>query len=49
LSHLKEDNPLETGIFGSFARGENRKESDIDLLVEFKESPTVLTLGKIRK
>ncbi len=26
------------GIFGSFARGEEEKESDIDVLVEFKES-----------
>lgn len=25
------------GIFGSFARGEGRKESDIDVLVEFEE------------
>ncbi len=26
------------GVFGSFARGENTKESDIDILVEF-DSP----------
>jgi len=25
------------GIFGSFARGEEREESDIDLLIEFEE------------
>jgi hypothetical protein len=25
------------GIFGSFARGEEREESDIDILIEFKE------------
>lgn len=24
------------GVFGSFARGEGRKDSDIDVLVEFK-------------
>ncbi|NLV19776.1 MAG: nucleotidyltransferase family protein [Bacteroidetes bacterium] len=47
LSHLKEYNPLRIGIFGSYARGENRKESDIDILVEFKESPTLLTLIKL--
>lgn len=25
------------GVFGSFARGEGRKDSDIDVLVEFKD------------
>ena len=25
------------GVFGSFARGEGRKESDVDVLVEFEE------------
>jgi predicted nucleotidyltransferase len=25
------------GVFGSFARGEGREESDIDVLVEFEE------------
>ena len=27
----------EIGVFGSFARGEQRKKSDIDILVEFRE------------
>ena len=35
------------GIFGSFARGDNKKGSDIDILVEFKESPSLLTLIKL--
>jgi hypothetical protein len=47
LSHLKEYNPVKVGIFGSFARGENTKVSDIDILVEFKESPSLLTLIKL--
>jgi uncharacterized protein len=47
LSYLKEYDPLKIGIFGSFARGDNKKESDIDILVEFKESPTLLTLIKL--
>jgi len=47
LSHLKEYNPVKIGIFGSFARGENTKGSDIDILVEFKESPSLLTLIKL--
>lgn len=47
LSHLKDYNVLKVGIFGSFARGENKKGSDIDILVEFKESPSLLTLIKL--
>ena len=47
LSHLKEFNPIKIGIFGSFARGDNKKGSDIDILVEFKESPSLLTLIKL--
>ena len=47
LSQLKEFDPLKIGIFGSFARGDNKKGSDLDILVEFKESPTLLTLIKI--
>ncbi len=47
LSYLKEYDPLKVGIFGSFARGENKKESDIDILVEFKVSPSLLTLIKL--
>ena len=47
LSHLKEYDPLKIGIFGSFARGDNKKDSDIDILVEFKESPSLLTLIKL--
>ena len=47
LSHLKELNPIKVGIFGSFARGDNKKGSDIDILVEFKEAPSLLTLIKL--
>jgi len=45
LAKLKELKPIiaarykakEIGLFGSFARGEQRANSDIDLLVEFEE------------
>jgi len=47
LSHLKDYNVLQVGIFGSFARGDNKKGSDLDILVEFKESPSLLTLIKL--
>ena len=29
----------EIGVFGSYVRGEQKKKSDLDLLVEFKEVP----------
>ena len=47
LSQLKDYNVLKVGIFGSFARGENTKGSDLDILVEFKDSPSLLTLIKL--
>jgi uncharacterized protein len=47
LSHLKGFDPIKVGIFGSYARGDNNMGSDIDILVEFKESPSLLTLIKL--
>ncbi len=32
------------GVFGSFSRNEEKESSDIDLLVEFEESPNLLDL-----
>ncbi len=32
------------GVFGSFSRNEEKAASDIDLLVEFEESPDLLEL-----
>jgi predicted nucleotidyltransferase len=29
-------------LFGSYTRGEQRKDSDLDLLVTFREAPTLL-------
>ncbi|MCK5333137.1 MAG: nucleotidyltransferase family protein [Candidatus Aenigmarchaeota archaeon] len=33
---LKKNGVVRAGIFGSFARGEAKKKSDIDILVKFK-------------
>src|SRR3989344_4531007 len=35
-------------IFGSFARGEQRKTSDIDLLVDLPEGMTILDLSALK-
>ena len=34
----------EIGIFGSYTRGEQKKESDVDILVEFSEPVSLLDL-----
>ena len=36
------------GIFGSFVRGEQRKRSDLDVLVEFDHAPTLFGFIDLR-
>lgn len=47
ISTLKEFYPVRIGIFGSFAREENTTESDMDILVKFKNGITLLQLIKL--
>jgi hypothetical protein len=47
INHLQDFKPSKVGIFGSFARGENKKGSDIDILVEFKKPPSLLALIRL--
>ncbi len=35
------------GIFGSYARGEPRPDSDLDILVELEEPPQISLLGLV--
>ncbi len=37
------------GLFGSYARGEQRRDSDMDVLVDFKERKSLLTLVRIER
>ena len=46
LNYLKNFNLLRVGIFGSFARKEHKPNSDIDILVKFKDAPSLLQLIK---
>jgi len=39
----------EIGIFGSFVRGEQKKTSDIDILVEFQEVPDLLRFIELER
>lgn len=47
LNRMKKFDPQKVGIFGSFARGDNKKGSDLDILVEFKKTPSLLALIKL--
>ncbi len=43
MLHLKERYKIRSlGLFGSHVRGEEKSESDVDILVEFEESPSLL-------
>ncbi|MFZ4561354.1 MAG: nucleotidyltransferase family protein [Saprospiraceae bacterium] len=41
--------PAKIGVFGSFARGENKKGSDLDVLVQFREQISLLKLVQIEQ
>jgi uncharacterized protein len=42
LPELREHYGVRTlGVFGSYVRGEQRQRSDLDLLVEFEQAPTL--------
>ena len=40
---------ISVGVFGSMARGEATKQSDIDLLVEFRERKSLLDLARLER
>lgn len=44
LNTLSPHNLRSLGVFGSYSRNEETESSDIDLLVEFEESPDLLEL-----
>ncbi len=44
---LKEHGAVKISIFGSFARGEERPESDIDIIVRFNQPKSLLQLIRI--
>lgn len=49
INYLRPYSPERIGIFGSFARREETPESDIDILVKFKRTLSLLDIAKIRR
>jgi len=49
ITILQKHNAGKIGVFGSFARGEERPESDIDLVVTFKDRKSLLALIRIER
>jgi predicted nucleotidyltransferase len=49
INILQEYNPVMIGIFGSYARNENHKASDIDILVKFKSTLSLLQLVHVER
>jgi uncharacterized protein len=49
ITYLQPFSPERIGIFGSFARGEETPDSDIDVLVKFKKTISLLDLVRIHR
>jgi predicted nucleotidyltransferase len=49
INYLSPYRPERIGLFGSFARQEEDIDSDIDILVKFKETITLLDLARIHR
>ena len=45
---LEEEGVLKAGVFGSYARGEQKKNSDIDILIEIDSEKSLLDLISIK-
>lgn len=48
INILKSHGVKKAAVFGSFARGEEKKASDIDFLVELKPGRTLFDLGGLK-
>jgi len=45
---LKKFNVTKAGIFGSYARGEQKKKSDVDILIELENSADLFDLIRLK-
>ncbi len=44
VSYLRKQGIVKAGVFGSFARGESKKRSDVDILVKVKSGTSLFDL-----
>ena len=49
LNYMKAHGASRVGVFGSYARGEARADSDLDLLVWFSEQQSLLGLIRMER
>lgn len=49
VDYLLKYNPEKIGIFGSYARKENKPDSDLDILISLKQTISLLQLVKIER
>ncbi|MBI4647321.1 MAG: nucleotidyltransferase family protein [Bacteroidia bacterium] len=49
IEYLKHYYPIKIGLFGSFSRGEEKPDSDIDILVSFKNTLSLLQIIRIER
>lgn len=48
ISILKKNDVVKAGIFGSYVRGEAKKNSDIDILIKFKGRKSLFDLSGLK-
>ncbi len=46
---LKRNDVVKAGIFGSYARGEEKKKSDVDILIRYGKSKSLLDLVHLER
>jgi predicted nucleotidyltransferase len=49
IKFLKNEGAKRISVFGSYVRGEEKEESDIDIIVEFSERKSLLELVRIER
>lgn len=49
LNYLKPYKPERVGVFGSWARGENGPESDLDILIKLSKPVSLLTFTRMER
>ena len=49
IEFLKNEGVKKISVFGSYVRGEEKGESDIDIIVEFSERKSLLELVRIER